>query len=116
MLAPVYTWVIIFERNMLRFALLACATLIPAIESKYGTYLDIFHIMLQTSLHRTLPGSNLEWQLDGYDVVGQKYPSDNRLAEYDAILISGSGVVWDTEILLLDLKIFLSLRQSCFGL
>lgn len=72
--------------------------------------------MLQRSLRQTRPGSNLEWQLDGYDVVGQEYPSDNRLAEYDAILISGSCMVWDTEILLLDLKIFSSLRQSCFGL
>ena len=78
---------------MLRFALLLCDTPIPAVRSRYGTYLDIFRTMLQRSLERTRSGSNLEWELDGYDVIGQEYPSDDLLAQYDAILISGSGMM-----------------------
>ena len=77
---------------MLRFALLLCDTPIPAVRSIWHIF-DIFRAMLQRSLERTRSGSNLEWELDGYDVVGQEYPSDDLLAQYDAILISGSGMI-----------------------
>jgi hypothetical protein len=77
---------------MLRFALLLCDTPIPAVRSMHGTYIDIFRTMLQRSLERTRPGLKADWELDGYDVVEQEYPSENKLLQYDVILISGSGM------------------------
>lgn len=77
---------------MLRFALLICDTPITAVRSVHGTYLDIFRTLLQRSLERTRPGSYPSWELDGYGVVEQEYPSDGKLMQYDAILISGSGM------------------------
>lgn len=82
----------IVPRDMWRFALLLCDTPIPAVRSVYGTYIDIFRTMLQTSLERTRPGVKVHWELDGYDVVEQEYPSEDKLLQYDAILISGSGM------------------------
>lgn len=75
----------------IRLGILLCDTPIPAVRSTHGTYLDIFRQLLQNSLERTRPGQTVDWTLDGYDVVQQEYPSDTKLAGYDALLISGSG-------------------------
>lgn len=77
---------------MLRLALLLCDTPIESVRSTHGTYLDIFRSLLENSLERTRPGAQVDWSLDGYDVVQQDYPTDNKLAQYDAVLISGSGM------------------------
>lgn len=76
---------------MLKLALLLCDTPNPVVLSVHGTYLDIFRSLLKNSLLRTRPGKEVDWVLDGYDVVQQVYPTDAQLGEYDAILISGSG-------------------------
>ncbi|KAF8317674.1 class I glutamine amidotransferase-like protein [Clavulina sp. PMI_390] len=76
---------------MIKLAILLCDTPVPSVKSQYGNYVDIFRTMLESSLERTRPESSIEWSLDGYDVVQQEYPTDNKLAQYDAVLISGSA-------------------------
>lgn len=75
---------------MVRLALLQCDTPVPAVKDEYGTYLDIFRALLTSSLERTRPGQAIEWSLDGYDVVLGEYPTDDKVKEYDGILLSGS--------------------------
>jgi hypothetical protein len=69
----------------LRIALLLCDTPIPAVVATHGDYHVIFSDLLKASLPE-----NATFILDPYDVVHkQEYPPDN--AEYDGILITGSG-------------------------
>jgi len=75
----------------IRLALLLCDTPIPSVRSVHGTYLDIFRKLLQTSLAQSLESPQREFELDGYDVVLGKYPSEGQLSQYDGILISGSA-------------------------
>jgi hypothetical protein len=75
---------------MIRLALLQCDMPIPTVRAEHGTYLDIFKSLLRKSLERTRPHLQVDWILDGYDVVSGEYPSDQKIKEYDAILISGS--------------------------
>ena len=70
-----------------KIALFLCDTPIPAILAVHGDYTNIF----RTLLEQTLP-PNFELVLDPYDVVNKmEYPDDDKLKEYDAIMLTGSG-------------------------
>lgn len=77
-------------------ALLICDTPLPEVIKAHGTYLDIFRTHFQKSLHSLLQAKHqdsdsVRFTLDGYDVVKETYPSDEKLASYDGIVITGSG-------------------------
>lgn len=80
----------------LNLALLICDTPVPAVVAAHGTYLEIFRTHLQKSLQSLLQAkhqdpNSVQFTLDGYDVVKEAYPSDDKLARYDGIVITGSG-------------------------
>jgi hypothetical protein len=81
------------DTKRVKLALLLCDTPIPTVQKTHGTYVDIFRTQLQASLPA---GANVEFTLEGYDVVvAQEYPDlgDNEEGDggYAGVLISGSG-------------------------
>lgn len=76
------------SQHPLKLALLECDTPVPVVKANHGTYLPIFLDFLRSSLP---PSSrDLQFTLEGFDVVtAQEYPDlDN--GEYKGVLISGS--------------------------
>ena len=71
---------------MVRLALLICDTPIPAVKETHGNYLDVFSRLFRQSL----PDPQVEFSLDGFDVVKEEYPSLD--AGYDGVVITGSGM------------------------
>ncbi|KAG7095176.1 hypothetical protein E1B28_005955 [Marasmius oreades] len=86
--------------RVVRIALFLCDTPIPSVLSTHGDYTRIF----QALLHQTRPADS-EYLLDPYDVVNKmEYPTDSKLKEYDAIMLTGSAasaysdVPWITKL------------------
>jgi hypothetical protein len=80
----------------LNLALLICDTPLPEVQASHGTYLDIFRTHLQKSLDNVLQTTgqgegSVQFTLDGYNVVKEVYPDDEKLSGYDGIVITGSG-------------------------
>ncbi|KAF9957489.1 hypothetical protein BGZ72_001771 [Mortierella alpina] len=80
-------------QNTVRVALLVCGTPIPPVAESFGEYPKIFKSLLSAGLHKLkqqgLAEPDSELVLEGFDVREDKYPE--RLADWDAILISGSA-------------------------
>ncbi|TRM66505.1 class I glutamine amidotransferase-like protein [Schizophyllum amplum] len=71
-----------------RLALLKCATPIPSVQRENGDYLQMFRELLRNAL----PRPDLDFQLDGFDVVhNMEYPLADTMDVYSGVLISGSA-------------------------
>ncbi|KAL0064544.1 hypothetical protein AAF712_008489 [Marasmius tenuissimus] len=84
-----------------KIALFLCDTPIPVVLAAHGDYTNIFRTLLES----TLP-PNFELVLDPYDVVNKmEYPDDDKLKEYDAIMLTGSAanaydkIPWTTKLI-----------------
>lgn len=76
-----------------KLALLICDTPIPTVKAEHGSYRDIFHELLKSSLPKKR-GLPQKFTLDGFDVVNGEYPTKRQLEGYQGILISGSGELY----------------------
>ena len=77
---------------MMRLALLICDTPIPTVKEAYGTYLDIFRSWLTNSAAVNAP--DIEFTLEGYDVVQGIYPKDEDFVgegAFKGVVLTGSG-------------------------
>ncbi|KAE8355059.1 class I glutamine amidotransferase-like protein [Aspergillus coremiiformis] len=73
--------------RIIRVAVLECDTPIDPVKARYGTYGDIFHRLLTTSL-RELEVADAEIQTTNWDVVNESvFPKPE---EFDALLLTGS--------------------------
>jgi len=69
-------------------ALLVCDTPMPNVIAEHGDYQKIFSALLKDSL----PGPDHDFTLDSYDVVHKmEYPDEDKLDNYDCIMLTGSG-------------------------
>lgn len=80
-------------RPPLRIAVLECDTPVDKVKAKFGTYGDIFKLLLGASAS-TLEGLNAQSDLEitKWDIVnGTDYPN---LEDIDAILLTGSSMAF----------------------
>lgn len=70
-------------------ALLICGGLSGPVLAANGDYYEVYTRFLKNSLP---PGSNTELVIHGFEVKEMKYPEDNKLSEYDMIMLTGSGM------------------------
>jgi hypothetical protein len=76
----------------LRIAILECDTPLDKVLDKYGSYGDIFTVLLQQASKEVTSesGEKVQVECTNYDVVSkQEYPED--LDKVDAILMTGSS-------------------------
>ncbi|KAF5366183.1 hypothetical protein D9758_005672 [Tetrapyrgos nigripes] len=67
-------------------ALLICDTPLPSVIVEHGDYHKIFSVLLKKSL------PDHDFILDSYDVVHKmEYPDDEKLDEYDCVMLTGSA-------------------------
>lgn len=85
-------------RPPLRIAVLECDTPVDKVKAKFGTYGDVFKLLLESSAS-TVKGLNAKSDLviTKWDIVnGTEYPN---LEDIDAILLTGSSTsrpcLWD---------------------
>lgn len=77
-------------------------------QATYGTYHDIFLALLSGSIEERkretglAAGAGWEITVESYDTVQQQYPTDERLAQADAVLITGSGSSFSIRLWLAD--------------
>ncbi|GAA5921121.1 hypothetical protein JCM1841_002426 [Sporobolomyces salmonicolor] len=112
---------------------------IPAVHSQFGTYHDIFTALIRSSLALAAsdakdgasngPAANggvHKLIIESYDAVQEVYPSEERVKQVDAILITGSAasayepIPWITRLVsfiaaLPALKPTLKIIGICFG-
>lgn len=80
-------------RPPLRIAVLECDTPVDKVKARFGTYGDIFKLLLGTGAS-TLEGLNAQSDLEitKWDIVnGTDYPN---LEDIDAILLTGSSMAF----------------------
>jgi hypothetical protein len=78
-------------RPPLRIAVLECDTPVDKVKAKFGTYGEVFRLLLGASAS-TLEGFNAKSDLEitKWDIVnGTEYPN---LEDIDAILLTGSSM------------------------
>lgn len=63
-------------------------------RTKYGTYLQIFHEYLAKSLAATSSSENVDFTLEGFNVVERDDLTLEDLKSFDGVLITGSGETW----------------------
>lgn len=74
--------------HTVRVALLICGGLSGPVLAANGDYYEVYTRFLKNSLP---PGSDTELVSDGFEVKDMKYPEDDRIPEYDMIMLTGSG-------------------------
>lgn len=74
--------------HTIRVALLICGALSGPVLAANGDYYEVYARFLKNSLP---PSSNTEVVIDGFDVKEMKYPEDDKILEYDMIMLTGSG-------------------------
>lgn len=75
--------------RIVRVALLICGELSGPVYAANGSYYDVYSRFLNSSLP---PNSNAKVVVDGYDVANEmKYPEEERISEYDMLMLTGSG-------------------------
>ena len=79
----------------LRIAILDCDTPVPNVYSKRGLYSDIFAALLRDAASSSSELSALKLEFSKYDSVLGRFPSLEELTKLDAIIISGSGKLFD---------------------
>jgi hypothetical protein len=68
-------------------ALLICGSLSANLLEEYGDYSRVFGSFFRNSLPKAV-----DFILDPYDVAQKmEYPSEDQLAKYDGIVLTGSG-------------------------
>ncbi len=72
----------------IRIALLICGGLSGPVIAANGDYDEVYSRFLTNSLP---PDSNTKLVIDGFQVKEMKYPEDNKIPEYDMIMLTGSG-------------------------
>lgn len=83
-------------KRKINLALFLCDTPNPAVLAAHGTYLPIFTSLLADSLANAGRADDVDFNVDGYDVVRGELPDVSRFVEgsegaYDGILMTGSG-------------------------
>jgi hypothetical protein len=71
----------------IRVALLVCAKFSKIVVANHGDYHSMFRRWLKNTLP---PRSGVTLSLEPYDVMEGKYPCDDELLKYDALMITGS--------------------------
>jgi hypothetical protein len=71
----------------IRVALLVCGKFSKRIVAEHGDYHSMFRRWLKSSLP---PRSGITLSLEPYDIFQEKYPRDDELPKYDAVMITGS--------------------------
>jgi hypothetical protein len=78
-------------RPPLRIAVLECDTPIDPVKAQYGTYGDVFKLLLQSSAATLGSLNSDDLIITKWDIVdGTEYPD---LDEVDAILLTGSSAL-----------------------
>ena len=72
----------------MRLALLVCGVVSPALADVHGDY-TVFNTRLFASSYK--PDA---FTLDSYDATASKYPTDDDLDKYNALVLTGSGAIY----------------------
>lgn len=68
-------------------ALLVCGSLSANLLAEYGDYSQVFGTFFRSSIP-----ANADFTLDAYNVFEMDYPPEDKLAKYDGIVLTGSGI------------------------
>jgi len=78
-----------------RIALLICGVISSPVREVHGDYYDVYNRFCKNTVP---PTANRQVIVDGYDAKVMKYPDEERISEYDMIMITGSGLSYSHSI------------------